>query len=122
MLGKNRNESGQVSILVLAISIAFLFGAYAIGLVAEILVQQQRLSTKADAIALAGATELEFNFEHACVSAQDFSISNFGLDARCVLEQGSIEIMVSEPNLNSLSGFVLPKISASSRAGIASAN
>ena len=122
MLGENRNESGQVSILVLAISIAFMFGTYAIGLVAEVLVQQQRLSTKADAIALAGAAELEFNIEQACVSAQDFSTSNFGLDARCGLEQGSIEIMVSEPNLNTLSGFVLPRISASSRAGIASAN
>lgn len=122
MHGENSNQSGQVSILVLAISIAFLFGTYAIGLVAEVLVQQQRLNTKADAIALAGAAELEFNIEQACVLAQDFSTSNFGLDAKCVLEQGSIEIRVSEPNLNTLSGFVLPRISASSRAGMASAN
>jgi hypothetical protein len=122
MRSENINESGQVSILVLAISIAFLFGTYAIGLVAEVLIQQQRLSTKADEIALAGANELEFNIEQSCVSAQDFSSSNFGLDAECILEQGSIEIRVSEPNSNTLSGVVLPRISASSRAGIASAN
>lgn len=122
MLRKNGNESGQLTILVLAILIAFMFGTFAIGLVAEALVQQQRLSTKADEIALAGAAELEFNIERACVSAQDFSTSNYGLEAECRLEQGSIEIWVSEPNPNTLSGVVLPRISASSRAGIASAN
>ena len=117
-----RGDSGQVSVLVLAISIALLFGTYSIGLGAEVLVMQQRLNSKADAIALAGATELEFNQELACGLAQEFGMTNFGLNVDCGLREGSIEIMVSETNLNQLSSKVIPKIHASSRAGIVSPN
>ena len=117
-----RSDSGQVSVLVLAASTALLFGTYAIGLGAEVLVMQQRLNSKADSIALAGATELEFNQEQACGLAQEFGMTNFVLNVDCGLQEGSIEIMVSETNLNQLSSKVIPKIHASSRAGIVSPN
>ena len=114
-----RSDSGQISILVLAISIALLIGTALIGMVAEVLVAQQRLNSKAEAIALAGAQELEFNQEQACAVAQEFSTANYGVTAECLSEAASIEILLSEINPNRFLYVFLPKIQATSRAGIA---
>jgi hypothetical protein len=115
-----KSESGQISILVLATAIAFLLGTIAVGMVAEIIVAQQRLNAKAEAIALAGALELEFDQEQACVTAQEFGFTNFGTNAQCVADSASIEILLSEPNPNRIFSVFMPNIQASSRAGIAS--
>ena len=115
-------ESGQISILVLVIAIAFLPGTFAIGMISEVLVAQQRFNAKAEAVALAGAQELEFNQELACNVAQVFSTSNFNIEAECVSDSASIEILLSEPNPNRFLSPFMPKIQASSRAGIASDN
>ena len=115
-----KSESGQISILVLAAASAFLLGTIAIGMLAEVLVAQQRLNAKAEAIALAGALELEFNQEQACVVADEFSTTNFGTQAQCVADTANIEILLSEPNPNRFLSIFLPKIQSSSRAGIAS--
>lgn len=113
-------ESGQISILVLATAIAFLLGTIAFGMLAEVLVTQQRLNAKAESIALAGALELEFNQEQACVTAQEFGSTNFDIRAECVADSANIEILLSEPNPNRFLSVFLPNIQASSRAGIAS--
>ena len=115
-----KSESGQISILVLGAAIAFLFGTIAIGMLAEVLVAQQRLNAKAEAIALAGALELEFNQDQACVVAQEFSTTNFDIKAECVSDSASIEVLLSAANPNRFLSIFLPKIQASSRAGIAS--
>ena len=115
-----KSESGQISILVLATTIAFLWVTLAIGMLAEVLVAQQRLNAKAEAIALAGALELEFNQEQACGVAQEFSTKNFGIKPECVVDSASIEILLSEPNPNRFLSVFLSNIQASSRAGIAS--
>ena len=115
-----KSESGQISILVLAAASAFLLGTIAIGMLAEVLVAQQRLNAKAEAIALAGALELEFNQEQACGVAQEFSTKNLGIKAECVPDSASMEIVLSEPNPNRFLSVFLSNIQASSRAGIAS--
>jgi hypothetical protein len=115
-----KSESGQISILVLAAASAFLLGTIAIGMLAEVLVAQQRLNAKAEAIALAGALELEFNQEQACGVAQEFSTINLGIKPECVSDSASIEIVLSEPNPNRFLSVFLSNIQASSRAGIAS--
>jgi len=115
-------ESGQISILVLTTAIAFLLGTFAIGMISEVLVAQQRLNAKAEAIALAGALELEFNQGQACAFVQEFSISNFDIEAECLSDSASIEILLSEPNPNRFLSEFLPNIEVSSRAGIASDN
>jgi ABC-type transporter Mla MlaB component len=120
MLRSSKSESGQISILVLVISVAFLLGTFAIGMVAEVLVAQQRLNAKAESIALAGAQELEFNQDQACAFSQEFSASNFDLKAECLSKAMSIEILLSAPNPNRLLTIFMPSIQASSRAGIAS--
>lgn len=122
MLRSIKRESGQISILVLATTIAFLWGSLAMGMLAEVLVAQQRLNAKAEAIALAGALELEFNQEQACGVAQQFSTSNFDIKAECVSDSASIEILLSGPNPNRFLSKFLPNIEASSRAGIAGGN
>lgn len=114
-----RSDTGQISILVLAISISLLIGTALIGMVAEVIVAQQRLNSKAEAIALAGAQELEFNQEQACAVAQEFSTANFGIAAECLSESTSIEILLSEVNPNRFLYVFMPKIQATSRAGIA---
>ena len=115
-----KSESGQISILVLAAASAFLLGTIAIGMLAEVLVAQQRLNAKAEAIALAGALELEFNQDQACAVADEFSTTNFGINAQCVADSASIETLLSEPNPNRFLSVFLSNIQASSRAGIAS--
>ncbi len=115
-----KSELGQISILVLAAAIAFLLGTIAIGMLAEVLVAQQRLNAKAEAIALADALEIEFNQDQACVVAQEFSTTNFDIKAECVSDSASIEVLLSAANPNRFLSEFLPNIEASSRAGIAS--
>ena len=115
-----KSESGQISILVLTAAIAFLLGTIAIGMFAEVLITQQRLNAKAEAVALAGALELEFNQEQACATAQEFSTSNFSIHTECVADSASLEILLSEPNPNQFLSVFLPKIQSSAKAGIAS--
>jgi hypothetical protein len=90
-----------------------------IGALAQALVTQQRLNTKAESTALAGAQELEFNQVDACNVAREFSATNFGLNADCIVQSDGIEILLSEPNPNTFLSKFLPNIYATSRAGIA---
>jgi hypothetical protein len=117
-----RNESGQISVLVLVISFALLLGTCLLGAFAQVMVTQQRLNSKAESIALAGAQELEFNLAQACDVARAFAITNYGLDADCITLPGIIEILISESNPSPVFKAVLPSIYASSRAGIVADN
>jgi len=117
-----RNESGQISILVLAISFALLLGTCLVAAIAQVMVTQQRLNSKAESIALAGAQELEFNEAQACDVAKVFAITNYGLDTDCITQPGIIEILISESNPSPIFKAVLPSIYASSRAGIVADN
>ena len=114
-----RSESGQITILVLAISLALLAGTCSLGALSQVMVAQQRLNAKAESTALAGAQELEFNQTQACDVAKEFSAKNFGLNAECILLTGSINIRLLESNPNLFLSKLLPNIHATSRAGIA---
>jgi Flp pilus assembly protein TadG len=114
-----RSDSGQISILVLIISLALLAGTYLVGAIAQVIAAQQRLDTKAETIALAGAQELEFNQAQACDVANEFSASNFGQNPDCRSQSGTIEIFLSEPNPNPFLSVIIPKIQARARSGIA---
>jgi secretion/DNA translocation related TadE-like protein len=122
VLRSARNESGQISILVLAISLVLLAGTCLIGTIAQVLVTQQRLNTKAESIALAGAQELEFNQSQACAAATEFGSTNYGLIVDCISETESIAILISQPNPNRFLRTFLSSIYASSRAGIVAEN
>jgi hypothetical protein len=100
-------------------AVGFLLGTFAIGMVAEVLVAQQKLNAKADSIALAGAQELGFDFENSCSVAKQFGFLNFGLTVECAAQVTSIEIVLSEPNPFRFLHIFIANIQASSRAGIA---
>ncbi len=117
-----RNESGQISILVLVISLALLATTCLIGTIAQAVVTQQRLNTKAESIALAGAQELEFNQAQACDVAIEFSTTNYGLIVDCISTPESIGIVISEPTPNLFLRTFFSTIYASSRAGIVAEN
>lgn len=117
-----RNESGQISILVLVISLALLATTCLIGAITQVVIVQQRLNTKAESIALAGAQELEFNQEQACDVAREFGATNYGLIVDCISTPESISILVSQPNPNLFLRTFLSSIYASSRAGIVADN
>ena len=119
MLRAHRSESGQITVLVLAVTLALLAATFLIGGLAQVMVTHQRLNTKADSIALAAAQELEFDQVNACNVAREFSAINFGLDANCIAQFDRIEISLSEPNSNPFLSKILPNIYATSRAGIA---
>jgi hypothetical protein len=114
-----KNESGQISILVLAISLVLLFGSLLTGALTQVLVEQQRLNTKAESIALAGAQELQFNQARACDVAKEFSVVIYGLTAECTLQTHGIFIELSKPISSAYFGPIITNIYASSRAGIA---
>lgn len=122
MFGNSKSDSGQISILVLAVSIALLATTSFIGMIAEALVAQQRLNSKAEAIALAGARELEFNQTQACEVAKDFGHRNFEVVGECLIYEASIEISLLEPNPSRILGTFIPNIQATSRAGITGGN
>jgi secretion/DNA translocation related TadE-like protein len=115
-------ESGQITILILAFSLVLLTVTCLVGALAQLLVSQQRLNTKAESVALAGAQELEFNQAQACEIANQFSTAHYALNAECVLQVGSINILLREPNPNPFFSKILPIIYATSRAGIATAD
>lgn len=117
-----RNESGQISILVLAISLALLAATCLIGAIAQVVIAQQRLNTKVESIALAGAQELEFNQKQACDVARKFSTTNYELIVDCISTPESISIVISKPTPNPLLHNFFPFIYASSRAGIVADN
>ena len=119
MPGSHKSETGQISILALVVSIALLSGTYLIGIISDLLLAQQRLTTKAESVALAGAMELEFNRNQACEIARDFSKSNYEITADCINDATSIQIFLTQTNLSPLSKSIFPSINASSRAGIA---
>ena len=111
-------EAGQVSILVLALAIAFLVVTSMVGSITEVVVAQQRLSAKVEAIALAGAAELEFNQSQSCVIAQEFSTANYGLTLDCFEKSEFIEVRVAMRNPNRFLSALIPNIYATARAGI----
>ena len=113
-----QNDSGQISILVLVAATALLAVTYAIGMFAQVIVAQQRLSNNAESIALAAAMELEFNSSNACVIAQQFSQENYNMGAKCSAYEQSVEIWLTEPNPNPFLNALIPIIKATARAEI----
>lgn len=97
---------------------AFLVVACAVGSIVKVVIAQQRLSSKAEAIALAGAAELEFNQTQTCSIAREFGLANFAIDADCFEETASVEVRLTEQNPNRFLTAIMPNIHATARAGI----
>ena len=112
-------ESGQVTILVLALALALLTTIPSIAAVANLVISQQRLNSAADSIALAGAMELEFNQDIACETARNFKVDFPESIMRCEASESRIKVSLESPNTVFPTKYLLPTLVANATAGIA---
>ncbi len=113
------NDSGQVTILLLALALAILSVLPILATMSQLVVTQHRLNATADASALAGALELEFNQNQACDTALNFKM-NFPSSSRsCQASESIIKVELTLPNTYFPMKFLLPNLVASATAGIA---
>lgn len=118
MISTNDRESGQVTVLMLAITLSLLSLMLILASVAEATIAQHRLNNLADFAALAGAQELEFAPESACDVARDFVRSQSEAEMNCNVENLQISVRLEIPVKNGAIRRVIPKIIGISRAGI----
>jgi len=113
------SDSGQVTILMLALVLALLSALQILGSISETLVNQQRLNAAADSSALAGALELEFNQLQACEVARDFKVDFPISTISCEVTSSKIKLVLRLPNTSSPMKYLFPNLEATATAGIA---
>jgi len=113
------SDSGQVTILMLALVLALLSALQILGSISETLVNQQRLNAAADSSALAGALELEFNQLQACEVARDFKVDFPSSTMSCEATSSKIKLVLRLPNTSSPMKYLFPILEATATAGIA---
>lgn len=113
------NDSGQVTILLLALALAILSVLPILATMSQLVITQQRLNATADASALAGALELEFNQNQACDTALNFKMNFPSSTISCQVSESIIKVELTLPNTYFPTKFLLPNLVASATAGIA---
>jgi secretion/DNA translocation related TadE-like protein len=113
------NDSGQVTILLLALALAILSSLPMLATISQLVITQQRLNATADASAMAGALELEFNQVQACASARNFKTNFPSSTMSCQASDSMIKVELTLPNTYFPTKFLLPNLVASATAGIA---
>jgi len=113
------NDSGQVTILLLALVLAILSALPILATISQLVITQQRLNATADASAMAGALELEFNHGQACESARNFKMNFTSSTMSCQASESLIKVELKLPNTYFPTKFLLPNLVASATAGIA---
>jgi len=113
------NDSGQVTILMLALVLALLSALPIVGSISQTLVKQQQLNAAADSSALAGALELEFNQPQACEVARDFKVDFPSSTMSCEATSSKIKLVLRLPNTSSPMKYLFPILEATATAGIA---
>jgi len=113
------NDSGQVTILLLALVLAILSALPILATISQLVITQQRLNATADATAMAGALELEFNQGQACETARNFKMNFPSSTMSCQASESLIKVELKLPNTYFPTRFLLPNLVASATAGIA---
>lgn len=113
------NDSGQVTILLLALALAILSVLPILATISQLVITQQRLNATADSSALAGALELEFNHNQACDVALNFKINFPSSIMSCQASESLITVEIRLPNTYFSTKYLLPNLVASATAGIA---
>jgi secretion/DNA translocation related TadE-like protein len=113
------NDSGQVTILLLVLALVLLSALPIVGSIGQLLVTQQRLNAAADASALAGALELEFNQPQACDVARNFQVNFPSSTMSCEASNSRIRLVLTLPITNAPMKYLFPNLVATASAGIA---
>jgi secretion/DNA translocation related TadE-like protein len=119
---QTRNESGQVTVLAIALFVGLLALLPIAANISNLLIAQQRLNSLADASALAGAQELEFNNPSACEVAASFVNINLNIEIFCSVSPSAIQVALVTSAPKSILNPFISKLSATARAGIADTN
>ena len=119
---RSGNDSGQVTVLAIALLLGLLALLPIAVNISELLVAQQRLNAQADSAALAGALELEYNNSSACEVAGRFANISEEDVFRCVTSETDIQITIATRAPQSILNPFIQKLFASARAGIADTN
>jgi secretion/DNA translocation related TadE-like protein len=112
-------DSGQVTILLLALALAILSALPILTALSQLVITQQRLNAAADASALAGALELEFNQNQACDIARNFKVNFPSSTMSCQVSESIIEVELKLPNTYFPTRYLWPNLVATATAGIA---
>lgn len=115
---EKRNDSGQVTILMLALVLALVSALPIVGSISQTIVKQQRLNAAADSSVLAGALELEFNQPQACEVARDFKVDSPSSTVSCEATRSKIKLVLRLPNTSSPMKYLFPILEATATAGI----
>ena len=102
------NDSGQVTILLLALVLAILSALPILATISQLVITQQRLNATADASAMAGALELEFNQGQACDTARNFKMNFPSSIMSCQASEALIKVELKLPNTYFPTRFLLP--------------
>ena len=113
------NDSGQATILLLALALAILSALPILATISQLVITQQRLSATADASAIAGALELEFNQDQACDTARNFKMNFPSSTMGCEASETLIKVELTVPNTYFPTRYLLPYLVATTTAGIA---
>ena len=103
----------------MALAIALLSTLSVIGVIAQGLIQQQKLNNLADAAALAGAQEIEFNPGAACIQVELLVNRTPETQFSCELNSESIFIELTQPTTSNVLRIFRPVLVSSVRAGLA---
>ncbi len=112
-------NAGQVTIFMLALALALLTALPMLAAIGQLVITQQRLNAAADASALAGALELEFNQIQACETARNFNVNYPKLVMNCEASESRIKVILKLPNPVAAMRYLLPNLEAIATAGIA---
>jgi secretion/DNA translocation related TadE-like protein len=117
-----KNDSGQITVLAIALFVGLLALLPIAANISNLLIAQQRLNSLADAAALAGAQELEFNNPAVCEVAASFVNSAPDIAISCSVSPSAIQVTLVTPAAKSILNPVISKLTATARAGIADTN
>ena len=118
----NRNDSGQITVLLVAMVLVLLASLPVAAALAELLIAQQRLTALADSTALAGAQELEFNNARSCEAAKSFASFSNSVEITSISSAAEIQITLVSLAPKSVFTPLIPKLLVRARAGIADTN
>lgn len=119
---RTKNDSGQITVLAIALFVGLLALLPIAANISGLLIAQQRLNSMADAAALAGAQELEFNNLSACDVSTSFVNIARDIDIFCTVTPSAIQVTLETSAPKSVLNPFISKLSATARAGFADTN
>lgn len=115
----NENDEGQITLLVIALTSCLIALLPIIGVIARSTFHQQKLNNLADASALAGAQELEFNPAGVCIEAKQVLATRTDIQFECELINSGVQISLGVDQESDLLRLFKPRLTATSIAGLA---